>query len=178
MKALLAALVMFVTPACSAGEQDMTKAAQGFYAVHQASDQDGIPAAGLRAKYAPYISARLARLLADASAAQDRFAQTLKNSPPLVEGDLFSPNFEGITSFKVGACAGDEKTAHCAVALHYMTKNPTAQDKSVDWTDTLYLVAADGGWRVDDIVFGGNWDFGNRMRLSDVLKSAISDAND
>jgi hypothetical protein len=177
MKALLAACVLLATPAFAAAEQDMAQAVEGFYAVHQASDQDGIPDPALRARYAPYISPALATLLTQASAAQDRFAQKVKSAPPLVEGDLFSPNFEGITTFKVGACAADGRGAHCAVALHYTTKNPTAQDKPVDWTDTIYLVDAGGSWRVDDIAFGGNWDLGNRGRLSDVLKSAISDTN-
>jgi hypothetical protein len=177
VKALLAFCVLMATPAFAAGEQDMAKAVEGFYAVHQASDQDGIPDPGLRAQYAPYISPGLANLLDEAAAAQAHFAQKVKDSPPLVEGDLFSPNFEGVSTFKVGACAGDAKGAHCAVALHYAAKNPTPQDKPIDWTDIIYLVETGGGWRVDDIAFGGNWDFGNHGRLSDVLKSAISDAN-
>jgi hypothetical protein len=173
----LAALVLLATPACAADEAAMAKVVEGFYTVHQQSDQDGIPDAALRAKYAPFISQRLDTLLSDLASAQSRFAQKLKDSPPLVEGDLFSPNFEGISAFKVGTCTGDEKAAHCAVALHYAAKNPRPQDKPVDWTDTIYLVDTGSGWRVDDIAFGGNWDFGNHGRLSDVLKSAISDAN-
>jgi hypothetical protein len=175
MKALVVALVLMATPALAAGEQDMAKAVEGFYAVHQASDQDGLPDAALRARYAPYISSGLAALLVQADAAQDRFAQKLKNAPPMFEGDLFSPNFEGITTFRVGACAADANGAHCAVTSHYAAKNPRPQDKPLDWTDTIYLVDAGGSWRVNDIAFGGNWDFGNHGRLSDVLKSAISD---
>lgn len=175
MKALLAACVLFATPVLAAGNQDMAQAVEGFYTVHQASDQDGIPDAALLARYGPYISPGLTDLLTRASVARQRFAQKVKDSPPLIEGDLFSPNFEGITAFKVGACSADAKGAHCTVALHYTTKNPTAQDKPVDWVDTIYLVDAGGSWRVDDIAFGGNWDFGNHGRLSDVLKSAISD---
>lgn len=177
MRLLLVAALLIAAPAAAQDASGMAKAVEGFYAVHQASDQDGIPDAALRAKYAPYISPGLATLLVDAAGAQDRFARKVKNAPPLVEGDLFSPNFEGITTFKVGACAPAAGGAHCAVALHYAAKNPTPQDKPVDWTDTIYLVNAGGGWRVDDIAFGGNWDFGNHGRLSDVLKSVISDAN-
>lgn len=175
MKALLAAFVLLATPACAADEQVMAKAVENFYAVHQASDQDGLPDAALRARYAPYISPVLDKQLGDAAAAQDRFAAKLKNAPPMFEGDLFSPNFEGISTFRVGACTADANGAHCAVALHYAAKNALPQDKPIDWTDTIYLVDAGGSWRVDDIVFGGNSDFGNHGRLSDVLKSAISD---
>lgn len=175
MKALIAGGILLATPAFGADEQGMSKAVEGFYTVHQASDQDGLPDAGLRARYAPYISPALDKLLSDAAAAQDRFAQKLKNAPPMFEGDVFSPNFEGISKFAVGACAADAGGAHCTVALHYAAKNSMAKDKPLDWTDTIYLVDVSGSWRVDDIAFGGNWDSGNHGRLSDVLKSAISD---
>jgi hypothetical protein len=175
MKIFLAALALIAPPAFAADDPGMAKAVEGFYAVHQQSDQDGLPDAALRAKYAPYISSALAKLLDDAQSAQDRFAQKLKNAPPIVEGDLFSPNFEGISSFKVGSCASDAKGAHCTVSLHYAAARP--RDKPIDWTDTIYLVSAGGGWRVDDIAFGGSWDAGNHERLSNVLQSAINDAN-
>jgi hypothetical protein len=175
VKALLAVCVLLATPAFAADEQGMAKAVEGFYAVHQASDQDGLPDAALRARYAPYISPALDKLLGDASAAQDRFARKLKNAPPMFEGDLFSPSFDGISTFKVGACATDANGAHCAVALHYAPKNPRPQDKPLDWSDTIYLVDVGGSWRVNDIAFGANRDPGNPGRLSDVLKSAISD---
>jgi hypothetical protein len=177
MKALLAGLALIASPAIAADDMGMARAVEGFYAVHQQSDQDGIPDAALRTKYAPYISPALAKLLDDVQSAQDRFAQKFKDAPPLMEGDPFSPNFEGISTFKVGACAADAKGAHCTVAMHYAARNPRPQDKPIDWTDTIYLVSVGGGWRVDDIAFGGNGDFGNHGRLSDVLKSAINDAN-
>jgi hypothetical protein len=173
----IAACALLSTSASADDSAGMARTVSGFYAVHQASDQDGIPDAAVRAQYAPYITPALETLLTDASTAQDRFAQKNKSSPPIVEGDLFSPNFEGISTFKVGACDSDAKGAHCAVAMHYATKNPRPQDKPIDWTDTIYLVSAGGGWRVDDIAFGGNFDFGNQGRLTDVLKSAITNAN-
>jgi hypothetical protein len=36
------------------------------------------------------------------------------------------------------------------------------------------LINTPSGWRVDDIVYGGNWAFGNKGRLSELLKQAIS----
>jgi hypothetical protein len=80
--------------------------------------------------------------------------------------------FEGATSWKVGACSGDAAAAHCAAAL----RHDEAGQKPVAWTDTLYLVAAPGGWRVDDVGYGGGFAFGNTGRLSDTLKSAVADS--
>jgi hypothetical protein len=180
MKAILlaAALALATSRAFAAGPDDaqaMAQAVTGFYTVHHATSQDGIPDAKTRAKYAPYISPALARMLADGDAAETRYAKNNKDSPPLVEGDLFSPNFEGITSFKVGACDAAKKT--CALKGHYADAHPRKQDKPVDWTDTVYLVNTPTGWKVDDIGFGGTWDFGNHGKLSDVLKAAIEDSN-
>ena len=51
------------------------------------------------------------------------------------------------------------------------------KDKPLSWTDTVYLVHSDAGWRVDDIAYGGTWDFGNKGRLTRTLKGAIEEGN-
>jgi hypothetical protein len=175
MKTLVLAAALIATPVLADDAQDMVQAVTGFYTVHQKTDQDGIPNAKVRAQYAPYVSPALAKLLAAGDAAETKYAKENKDSPPLVEGDLFSPNFEGISSFKAGAC--DARNGHCELKARYADKHPRPQDKPVDWTDTIYLVKTGSGWRVDDIAYGGNWDFGNHGKLSETLKSAINDAN-
>ncbi|HSM96039.1 MAG TPA: hypothetical protein VLT91_08350, partial [Rhizomicrobium sp.] len=132
-----------------------------------------------RAKYAPFISDGLSALLSEANAAEDKFAKANKDTPPLVEGDLFTSNFEGATAYKIGACTGDARTGHCAIVLTYdpgKTSNP--KDKPFSWTDTAYLVNGADGWKIDDIGFGGNWDFGNKGRMSDTLKMVIKTAGE
>jgi hypothetical protein len=175
---LAAALALSATSALAAipDAPAMAQVVNGFYTVHHSTTQDGIPDAKVRAQYAPYISPALEKLLAAGDAAESQYAKDNKDSPPLVEGDLFSPNFEGISSFKVGACVTDAKGSHCALTGHYAAVHPRPQDKPVDWTDTVFLVKTQAGWRVDDIAYGGNWDFGNHGKLSETLKSAINDA--
>jgi hypothetical protein len=177
MKTLILAAALIATPALAGDAQDMAQVVTGFYTVHHATTQDGIPDAKVRARYAPYISPALEKLLIAGDAAETRYAKQNKDSPPLVEGDLFSPNFEGISAFKVGACVADAKGGHCALMGHYAADHPRKQDKAVDWTDTVFLVKTASGWKVDDIAYGGNWDFGNHGRLSETLKSAVNDAN-
>jgi hypothetical protein len=175
---LLAGLCLFATSANAADIDAMGKDVSGFYAAYRTfHPSDGIPDAKSRAKYAPYISAGLNGLLAKGDAAEGKFAAANKDSPPLIEGDLFTSNFEGATTIQIGACAGDGKTGHCAVNLAYdpgKTGNP--KDKPFHWTDTAYLVNEAGGWRVDDIAYGANEDFGNKGRMRDTLKMAIADA--
>jgi hypothetical protein len=175
----LAALLLLVASPCVAADADaMAKVTAGFYDAYKTfHPSDGIPDAKGRAKYAPSISAELNRLLADADAAESRFAAANKDTPPLIEGDLFTSNFEGATTLKIGACAGDGKSGHCAVDLTYdpgKTGNP--KDVPFHWADTAYLVNENGGWRIDDIGYGGSGDFGNKGRLRDTLKMAIDNA--
>jgi hypothetical protein len=176
----LAALILLVPFAAKAdAAADMAKAAEGFYAAYATfHPSDGIPDAKGRAKYAPYVSPRLETLLADGDAAEDRFAKKNKDSPPLIEGDLFTSNFEGATSVRVTACRGDANKGTCSAALTYDDRSANPKDKPVTWIDTVYLVAAPGGWRVDDVGYGASWDFGNKGKMSDTLKGAIADAGD
>ena len=166
--------------AFAAGTDEMASVATGFYGAHATfHPSDGIPDAKGRAKYEPFISPALDALLKQGETAEDKFAKANKDSPPLIEGDLFTSNFEGATAYKVGICDGDAKAGHCAVSLTYdpgRTNNP--KDKPITWTDTIYLVDTSAGWRVDDIGYGATWDFGNKGKLSETLHSVIRDANE
>lgn len=163
----------------AAGTDDMARVVGGFYGAYSTfHPSDGIPDAKDRAKYEPFISPALDAILKKGDEAEDKFAKANKDSPPLVEGDLFTSNFEGATAYKVGACTGDAKTGHCAVLLTYdpgKTNNP--KDKPFSWTDTVYLVATPAGWRVDDIGYGGTWDFGNKGKMTETLHMVIHDSN-
>jgi hypothetical protein len=175
MRAILLALLFaagFAGAAqAAADEAAMLATANGFYAVYQTfHPSDGVPSPSDRAKYAPFLSSGLAKLLAEAGTAEARFAKANKGSPPLVEGDLFTSLFEGATSVEVAACSGDSRTGHCTARLAYVQ----AGSKPTDWSDTIYLVNSPAGWRVDDIAYGGTWAFGNKGRLSETLKQVIS----
>jgi len=153
--------------------QAMFQTATGFYEVYQSlHPSDGIPDAKLRAKFEPFVSPALDKLLADGDAADIRYVKATKNqAPPLVEGDLFTPNFEGATSLRIGTCVADAKGGHCPVAMVY----DDGKDKPIKWTDTIVLVNTPAGWRVDDIAYGTNGDFGNKGALTGTLHDAIKD---
>ena len=175
MRAILLAVLVAAGSAgaakAAADEATMLATANGFYAVYKTfQPSDGVPSAADRAKYAPFLSPELAKLLADAGTAEMRFARANKGSPPLVEGDLFTSLFEGATSVEVVGCSGDSRTGHCKASLAFVQ----AGSKPTDWNDTLYLVSTPAGWRVDDIAYGGTWAFGNKGRLSETLKQVIS----
>lgn len=176
--AAIAALLTIANGAVAqtAGEPAaLAKVVNGFYGVYMTlHPSDGIPDANLRARLAPFVSPALDRLFAAGNAAEERYATITKNqAPPLVEGDLFTPNFEGATAYRIGACAADAHGGHCAVTLTY----DDGKDRPFVWTDTVYLVHTAAGWRVDDIAYGGNSAFGNKGRMTGVLRDAIADGN-
>jgi hypothetical protein len=147
-------------------DSDMANAAKGFYTAYESLGPiNGLLDAKARARLEPFVSPALERALSAAAMAQKGFQTANKNAPPVLEGDIFTSHFEGATSFKVGGCQGGAKTAQCAALLTYQKgKAPPLQ-----WTDTLYLVKTDGGWRVDDIGYGGQWRFANQGRLRATL---------
>jgi hypothetical protein len=167
-----------VVPPSSDPEQ-ATAAATGFYSAYATfRPSDGIPAAGERARLEPFISPALDRLLRDGEAAEQHFAAVTKHmSPPLIEGDLFTSNFEGSTAWHVGQCEVAADSAHCPVAFGYRS-HAREDARPVNWTDTVYLVHTPAGWRVDDIAYGANAAFGNKGRLTETLRDAIRDGND
>lgn len=174
----IVAVAAFFATSAFAGDSDndaLAKAATGFYGVYVTlHPSDGIPDSKTRAKFAAFVSPALDNLFAEGEAAEDRYAKATKNqAPPLIEGDLFTPNFEGATAYKIGACTNDSQGGHCAVTLSY----DDHKGKPLSWTDTAYLVRTSSGWRVDDIAYGGTWDFGNKGRLTQTLKSAIAEGN-
>lgn len=179
MTGLALALLLSGASAAAPSDADQARAAaSGFYNVYATfHPSDGIPDASARAKYEPFISAALDKLLKDGEAAEQHFANVTKHmSPPLIEGDLFTSNFEGATAWHVQVCTVTGASAHCPVALGYRGGAPE-DPKPLNWTDTVTLVRAAGGWRVDDIVYGASWAFANKGRLTQVLQSTIRDGN-
>lgn len=168
--------LLFLTPLSAAAQTSPEAAATGFLAVYDGfHPSDGIPDAAGRARLAPYLSPELNKLLADGAAAEARFAAKIKDAPPLIEGDLFSSMFEGATQSKLQACAVTGNEARCPVAFTHMAGNG-ANAKPVNWTDTLLLTKTVQGWRVGDVAYGGGFQFGNTGRLSDTLKTVVSEA--
>ena len=168
----LAALAAAIAGPAAAQATDPNAAVEGFYRVYSTfHPSDGIPDDKGRAKYAPVLSDALNALIARAGAAENKFGAAHKDSPPLVEGDLFTSNFEGVTSYTIPPCAAEGRAARCRIALIYQSPG----DKPVTWTDTLILVQTEKGWAVDDIAYGASWAFGNKGTLKQTLNRVIED---
>jgi hypothetical protein len=160
-------------PACADDAADMAAAANRFYATHAAAPRSGgLPEGATLGRYLPLLSPRLAGLIRQAGAAQARFHAKVKDAPPLIEGDLFSSQFEGFQTYQVGACGGSATAGRCSARLHYQAPG----QKPVDWNDDVLLVKAQGQWKIDDIAYRGAFAFGNSGLLSQTLNMVISTA--
>ena len=167
------AFVVLTAALPALAQTDPAGVANGFLAAYGTfHPSGGIPDAGGRARLAPYLSPQLNKMLADGAAAEARFAAKVKSAPPLIEGDLFTSMFEGASGWRVGSCSIAGAAARCPVAFTHTQKGRPP----VSWTDTLLLANTPQGWRIDDIVYGGGFQFGNTGKLSDTLKLVLSEA--
>jgi len=159
--------------AADAAEPGPEKTAKAFYETYLAVQQAGIPDAAGRKKLHPLLSDALNSALSDAARAELAYAEkTEGDAPPLAEGDIFTSLFEGASSYKILSCDTQPKTAICTVSL----TGGSEDSAEVSWQDKLVLIAGSHGWLVDDVQYGGNWDFGPKGTLQETLKKLAEDA--
>ncbi len=178
--AVALALLLAAAPAMAPARADaaMQSAANAFYEVYRSLGR-GLPDATGRMRYATVLSPRLNRLLNQAGAAQVRFDAKVKGAaPPLIEGDIFTSDFDGATSWQVGTCIGgvdgaaDAAGARCPVTLTHTVPN----QQPARWHDILVLTRDGAGWKVDDVIYDTGFGVGNTGRLSDLLKMVLAQA--
>jgi len=152
----------------------LRRATAAFYLVYLDTKPAGVPALKVRAKLTPVISHPLAQLLERADAAERHYARaTKKQAPPLLQGDLFTSLFEGAQRFSVGDCIRNTAASICNVELRYDEPG----SRVTQWVDKVHLVRNNGRWVVDDIEFGGTWQFMRKARLKETLRKLILDGN-
>ncbi len=174
-EAMVFLLVAFgwLTPALAADFPVPDRSAVAFYNLYLKTKPHGVPDAAMVRRFKPLLSARLASALGKAEAAEVAHVKATNNAePPLFEGDLFTSLYEGASSYSIEGCTTEGAHAYCDVELAY-AEVPGATPTT--WTDRLVLAKRVGGWTVDDIVFGGSWDFGQhgtlRATLAEIIKS-------
>jgi len=143
------------------------EAARAFYRMHLQLRASGLPVGEDLARYRPMLSKRLLALMAPAARERDRMiAQEPDLKPPFIEGDLFTSLFEGASEFELGqrsASGPDRETVE--IEFSYTEGGQTSR-----WKDRATMLREDGRWKLDDVEYGGSWDFASRGRLSDSLK--------
>lgn len=158
-----------VLPAVSAcrGKEAATPsdAVVQFYTMRDAIGVQGAPTPKELAALRPFIADTLARGLAFADSVRERDKRRAPDEKPAyVEGDLFSSVFEGSTSFRVMPTT--------STSAPYVVPVEFADDRVkpvVRWVDTAIVIVERGRLVVQDVRYGGTWDFANKGRLLDQL---------
>jgi hypothetical protein len=153
---------------------DVRRAAVAFYEVYLEAKPTGVPKVEDLSTYENVVSPGLLELLDEAGVAEENYARmTDGDSPPLEEGDLFSSLFEGASEYRIESCEAKEESGSCSVAL---TSIDPRDGSSHEWRDRILLAKDARGWRVDDVEYGGTWEFMHKGHLRVVLEGVIRDS--
>jgi hypothetical protein len=174
--ARVAALLIVVSaPAFGADSLSTPEAvAKAFYRTYFRQHVYDIPDAAHSAAFKPLFTTELFSLLVLAEQGEVRYAKknAKEPAPPLFEGDLFSSMVEGATSVTHISCERQPKTAVCTTTLHRLEQTRTkgqVKDDDFTWKDRLLLVRTAAGWRIDNLEYGLNGDFGPKGDIKKVL---------
>ena len=153
-----------------AAEQSASDVVRQFYAATINGKVTGAPTAEQLTTLSPYLSDTLRSLLAAArKRSEAEAAKAPDEKPSFVEGDLFSSLFEGPNAVDV---LPDSARGEQRVASVKMTAN--AASPPVSWVDRAVLVKQGDRYVIDDIEYGGTWDFASKGTLRSALVSGIT----
>ena len=141
-------------------------AVRKFYSIYKVMPNYGIPDSPDLARLAPLMSRRLNRLIAAALKYRSGLACG-DCKPPWSDGNFFTSNVEGYTTFAVDAAVLDKAGWRVPVRFEYVDaadpKNPGR------WTDVAHVIQQRGAYVIDDISFGAEWPYANHGLLSEAL---------
>ena len=141
-----------------------------FYGAAIGGHVSGAPTTAQLATLAPYLSDTLRALLVAARQRNEAdVARAPDEKPSFAEGDLFSSLFEGPTAAHVIA---DSARGPDRVAYVRMTYNGATSPTS--WVDRVVLKREGAAYVIDDIEYGGRWDFASKGTLRSSLVAALT----
>jgi hypothetical protein len=154
----------------TASVPDPSPAVARFYATYLSSGVTGVPDSARLAALAPFLSDTLRALLAGAARLRDEAARRVPDEkPPFADGDPFSSLFEGPTGAAIEGRDSAGGVQRVVVRLTYHHADPVTR-----WTDTAVVVRKRDRWVIDDIRYGGAWDFASRGALRSSLEGALA----
>ena len=160
-------MFLLAVAACRSAPQAVV---QQFYRAAIAGRVSGAPTTDQLATLAPYLSDTLHALLVAARKRNEAdAARAPDEKPSFAEGDLFSSLFEGPNAVEVLA---DSVRGSSRVATVRMTYNGATP--AVTWIDHVVLVRGKRGYVIDDVEYGGQWDFASKGTLKSSLATALA----
>jgi hypothetical protein len=147
---------------------DAAEAARGFYAKVLADAPSGLPSSASMLKLAPLMSASMGAAVEKARIRQQAFvAAHPDEKPDFIEGSLFTSLFEGPTALESATAVAGGDSAVVEVGFVYAQ----AGAETLRWKDQALLRCEEQRWRLDDVRYGGEWDFAPKGQLKQALES-------
>ena len=141
-----------------------------FYAATLEQRVTGAPTTPQLAALAPFLTDTLHSLLAAVRRRSDAEAASDPNEKPsFADGDLFSSLFEGPNAVEVIA-----DSARGAIQVATVRMVSTGATPPLTWVDHVVLTKRDGRYVIDDVEYGGTWNFANRGNLRATLAAALA----
>ncbi|MBO9537944.1 MAG: hypothetical protein J7548_14885 [Herbaspirillum sp.] len=161
--------------ACTGNSENKAKELVGnFYQMHQTAHPSGALTLNQLITFRHFLSVPLFDLLKDVSVAEEaRSAESAAAAaplPPLVEGDIFTANPGGASTFRVVRCDMQERESECTVELTYSDARLQAPAK---WTDKVVLTHDARGWVIDNVKYAGGQAPMRAGNLQDTLRKLL-----
>jgi hypothetical protein len=147
---------------------DAAQAARDFYAKVLADAPSGLPSSASMLKLAPLMSASMRAAVEKARIRQQAsIAAHPDEKPDFIEGSLFTSLFEGPTALESATAVANGDSAVVEVGFVYAQ----AGAETLRWKDQALLRCEEQRWRLDDVRYGGDWDFAPKGQLKQALES-------
>ncbi len=107
-----------------------------------------------------YLSPEISQLIQEVILKENKSADELKSigstdKPDLIEGDIFTSNYEGAKSFKILSSEVDQSRALVQVEFTYQESK---------WIDEISLKLDKNNWLIDDVKYGQNYLQGSLLK--------------
>ena len=147
---------------------DAAQAARDLYARIMADAASGLPSSESMLTLAPLMSASMRAAIEKARVRQQAFiAAHPDEKPDFIEGSLFTSLFEGPSALESAAAVANDDSAVVEVGFVHAQ----AGAETFRWKDQALLRCEEGRWRLDDVRYGGDWDFAPKGQLKQALES-------
>jgi hypothetical protein len=160
------AIAQKAVASCKSG--DAAQAARDFYARILADAPSGLPSGQSMARLGPLLTASLRDAVEKARVRQRAFiAAHPDEKPDFIEGSLFTSLFEGPSGLESATATASGDSAVVEVGFVHSESGAPA----IRWKDQALLRCEQGRWRLDDVRYGGDWDFASKGQLKQALES-------
>ena len=144
----------------SCKNSDAAQAARDFYARIMTDAASGLPSKESMGALAPLMTASMRAAIEKARVRQQAFITAHPDEKPdFIEGSLFTSLFEGPTALE------------SATAVEVGFVHAQAGSETFRWKDQALLRCEQERWRLDDVRYGGDWDFASKGQLKQALES-------